>query len=105
MRWHSLPPADVPPSSHAGLRKQESASQETGGYGEDGAGHLDQAARFRGHPAAVRTDNGPGFTSKAFIGWTQKLPGAGSHCDIATMLNFRSPAQADQLRVATSSRE
>jgi len=29
---------------------------------------LDQAARFRGYPAAVRTDNGPEFTSRAFIG-------------------------------------
>ena len=32
---------------------------------------LDQAARFRGYPAAVRTDNGPEFTSRAFITWTQ----------------------------------
>jgi putative transposase len=32
---------------------------------------LDQAARFRGYPAAVRTDNGPEFTSRAFIGWAQ----------------------------------
>lgn len=32
---------------------------------------LDQAAQFRGYPAAVRTDNGPEFTSRAFIGWAQ----------------------------------
>ena len=32
---------------------------------------LDQAATFRGYPAAVRTDNGPEFTSRAFIAWTQ----------------------------------
>jgi putative transposase len=32
---------------------------------------LDQAARFRGYPCAVRTDNGPEFTSRAFIGWAQ----------------------------------
>jgi putative transposase len=32
---------------------------------------LDQAARFRGYPKAVRTDNGPEFTSRAFIGWAQ----------------------------------
>jgi len=32
---------------------------------------LDQAAVFRGYPAAVRTDNGPEFTSRAFIGWAQ----------------------------------
>ena len=32
---------------------------------------LDRAALFRGYPAAVRTDNGPEFTSRAFIGWTQ----------------------------------
>ena len=30
---------------------------------------LDQAALFRGYPAAVRTDNGPEFTSRAFMGW------------------------------------
>ena len=32
---------------------------------------LDQAALFRGYPAAVRTDNGPEFTSRAFIAWAQ----------------------------------
>ena len=32
---------------------------------------LDQAARFRGYQAAVRTDNGPEFTSRAFIAWAQ----------------------------------
>ena len=32
---------------------------------------LDQAALFRGYPAAVRTDNGPEFTCRAFIAWTQ----------------------------------
>lgn len=32
---------------------------------------LDRAATFRGYPAAVRTDNGPEFTSRAFMGWTQ----------------------------------
>lgn len=31
---------------------------------------LDQAARFRGYPAAIRTDNGPEFTSRAFMAWT-----------------------------------
>ena len=25
---------------------------------------------FRGYPVAVRTDNGPEFTSRAFIAWT-----------------------------------
>lgn len=30
---------------------------------------LDQAAIFRGYPAAVRTDNGPEFTSRAFMAW------------------------------------
>jgi putative transposase len=30
---------------------------------------LDRAAVFRGYPAAVRTDNGPEFTSRAFIAW------------------------------------
>ncbi len=33
---------------------------------------LDQVARFRGYPAAVRTDNGPEFTSRAFLVWTHK---------------------------------
>jgi putative transposase len=33
---------------------------------------LDQAACFRGYPKAVRTDNGPEFTSRAFIAWTQR---------------------------------
>jgi len=33
---------------------------------------LDQAALFRGYPAAVRTDNGPEFTSRAFIAWAHK---------------------------------
>ena len=32
---------------------------------------LDQAATFRGYPKAVRTDNGPEFTSRAFMGWAQ----------------------------------
>ena len=32
---------------------------------------LDQAATFRGYPAVVRTDNGPEFTSRAFMGWAQ----------------------------------
>src|SRR5690606_37500231 len=32
---------------------------------------LDQAARFRGYPRAVRTDHGPEFTSRVFIAWTQ----------------------------------
>lgn len=30
---------------------------------------LDRAALFRGYPAAVRTDNGPEFTCRAFIAW------------------------------------
>lgn len=33
---------------------------------------LDQVARFRGYPQAVRTDNGPEFTSRAFLAWTQQ---------------------------------
>jgi putative transposase len=32
---------------------------------------LEQAARFRGYPGAVRTDQGPEFTSRAFLAWTQ----------------------------------
>jgi len=30
---------------------------------------LDRAALFRGYPRAVRTDNGPEFTSRAFMAW------------------------------------
>jgi putative transposase len=33
---------------------------------------LDQAACFRGYPRAVRTDNGPEFTSRVFLAWTKK---------------------------------
>ena len=33
---------------------------------------LDRAALFRGYPKAVRTDNGPEFTSRAFMAWTGK---------------------------------
>jgi putative transposase len=33
---------------------------------------LDEAAVFRGYPKAVRTDNGPEFTAKAFLAWTQQ---------------------------------
>lgn len=32
---------------------------------------LDRAALFRGYPAAVRTDNGPEFTCRAFMAWAQ----------------------------------
>jgi putative transposase len=32
---------------------------------------LDQTAMFRGYPKAVRTDNGPEFTSRVFMGWAQ----------------------------------
>lgn len=32
----------------------------------------DQIACFRGYPAAVRTDNGPEFTSSAFLAWTRQ---------------------------------
>ena len=33
---------------------------------------LDRAATFRGYPQEVRTDNGPEFTCRAFMTWTQK---------------------------------
>ena len=40
-----------------------------------GAGYvtrlLDEAAKFRGYPRAIRTDNGPEFTARAFLAWTQ----------------------------------
>ena len=34
---------------------------------------LDQAARFRGYPQAVRNDNCPEFTSRASMAWAQTL--------------------------------
>jgi putative transposase len=41
-----------------------------------GAGYvtrlLDEAAVFRGYPKVVRTDNGPEFTARAFLAWTQQ---------------------------------
>ena len=33
---------------------------------------LDRAAMFRGYPKEVRTDNGPEFTCRTFMTWTQK---------------------------------
>ena len=30
---------------------------------------LEQAAQFRGYPLAIRTDQGPEFTSRAFMAW------------------------------------
>ena len=40
-----------------------------------GAGYvtrlLDEAAKFRGYPRAIRTDNGPEFTARAFAAWAQ----------------------------------
>jgi len=32
---------------------------------------LDRAALFRGYPLALRTDNGPEFTSRVFMAWAQ----------------------------------
>lgn len=32
---------------------------------------LDRAAMFQGYPKEVRTDNGPEFTCRAFMTWTQ----------------------------------
>jgi putative transposase len=32
---------------------------------------LDRAALFRGYPQAIRTDNGPEFTSRAFMAWAK----------------------------------
>ena len=31
---------------------------------------LERAAQFRGYPLAIRTDQGPEFTSRAFMAWT-----------------------------------
>ena len=33
---------------------------------------LEQAGQFRGFPAALRTDQGPEFTSRAFMAWTHR---------------------------------
>ena len=32
---------------------------------------LERAARFRGYPEAIRSDNGPEFTCRAFMAWMQ----------------------------------
>lgn len=32
---------------------------------------MEQAARFRGYPRSVRTDNRPEFTSTVFMSWAQ----------------------------------
>ena len=32
---------------------------------------LERSARFRGYPEAIRTDNGPEFTCRAFMAWMQ----------------------------------
>ena len=44
---------------------------EHGIGGEYAVRVLDQVARFRGYPQAVRTDQGPEFTSRAFMVWAQ----------------------------------
>ena len=50
----------------------------------------DQTVRFRGDPHSILTDNGPEFTSPAFIGWTKSrgiaylLIGLGGRCRTAT---------------------
>ena len=38
-------------------------------HGKPKAFYADRAAIFRGYPQAVRTDNGPEFTSRAFMAW------------------------------------
>ena len=32
---------------------------------------IDEAAKFRSYPRAIRTDNGPEFTARSFLAWTQ----------------------------------
>ncbi|KOT12281.1 integrase core domain protein [Burkholderia mallei] len=55
---------------------------------------LDRAARFRGYPKAVRTDQGPEFTSRALDQWayangvTQKLIQAGKPTQNAYIESF-----------------
>lgn len=52
---------------------------------------LEQAARFRGLPAAIRTDQGPEFTGKALDQWAYhngvelKLIHPASRCGTATL--------------------
>ena len=48
---------------------------------------LDRAAVFRGYPKEVRTDNGPEFTCRAFMTWTQK------HCIKHILIEPGSPTQ------------
>ena len=38
-------------------------------------GFSDATSLFRGYPRAVRTDNGPEFTSRAFMGWRRPTHG------------------------------
>jgi putative transposase len=33
---------------------------------------LEEIAALRGYPSAIRTDHGPEFLSRAFLGWMQK---------------------------------
>ncbi len=57
---------------------------------------LDRAARFRGYPAAVRTDNGPEFTSRAFIAWTCRQENCGDRD--AQVTSYALPAAASARR-------
>ncbi len=53
---------------------------------------LDRAAIFRGYPLAVRTDNGPEFTSPAFMAWAQ------SHGITHILIEPGRPMQLDPLQ-------
>ena len=74
---------------------------------------LDQAAFFRGYPAAVRTDNGPEFTSRAFIAWAQGLgfrhiliePGRPNKTGYIERLNRRFPHKFLKEHVVQQSRQ
>ena len=59
---------------------------------------LDRAAIFRGYSLAVRTDNGPEFTSRAFMGW------AHAHRVKQILIQPGRPAHANKLTSLTIDR-
>ncbi len=56
---------------------------------------LDNTALFRGYPAAIRTDQGPEFTSCALNQWTFE------HCVDCGLSSRASRLRTDLLRVLT----
>jgi hypothetical protein len=57
-----------PPASRTRVKLAKSVNEENDGHEEGVCGHC----RGLRHLRAVRTDNGPEFTSRVFMTWTQK---------------------------------